>query len=95
MDDYAKTRRPIDSEISEVTREGLILWRLTMSGNRDLWCFVFETARGFFLVVEDHPEGTEPALISEHHADVIALVRRSEALKDAFLRSGWADVDVD
>jgi hypothetical protein len=95
MDDPRKTPRSIVSEISEVARDGLILWRLTRSGDRDLWCLVFETSIGFFLVVEDHPEGTEPPCMSERHADVIALVRRSDTLKDAFLRDGWLDADVD
>lgn len=95
MDDFAKTPRPIASEISEVARDGLILWRLTTSGDRDLWCLVFETSVGFLLVVEDHPEGTEPPRISERHADVIALVNRTDCLKDALLRDGWTEVDVD
>ena len=95
MDDFAKTPGPIASEISEVARDGLILWRLTTSGDRDLWCLVFETSFGFFLVLEDHPEGTQPPRLSERHLDVIALVSRSDALKDAFLRDGWSDVDVD
>jgi len=94
MDESSKTPKPIVSEISEVARDGLILWRLT-SGDRDLWCLVFEAAIGFFLVVEDHPEGTQPPRLSERHEDVIALVSRSDTLKDAFLRDGWTEVDVD
>jgi hypothetical protein len=94
MDDSTKAPWPIASETSEVARDGLILWRLT-SGDRDLWCLVFETSIGFFLAVEDHPEGAEPPCISERHADVIALVRRSDTLKDAFLQDGWLDADVD
>jgi hypothetical protein len=95
MDESSKTHRPIVSEISEVARDGLILWRLTTSGDRDLWCLVFETSSGFYLVVEDHPEGTEPPRISERHADVIELVNRMDCLKDAFLQDGWTEVDVD
>jgi hypothetical protein len=95
MDDFAKTPRPIASEISDVARDGLILWRLTTSGDRDLWCLVFETSVGFLLVVEDHPEGTEPPRICERHADVIALVNRTDCLKDVFLQDGWTEVDVD
>ncbi len=95
MDDSTKAPGPIVSGISEVARDGLILWRLTRSGDRDLWCLVFETAIGLFLVVEDHPEGTEPARINERHADIIALVSRTNTLKDAFLRDGWTEVDVD
>jgi len=95
MDESSKTPRPIVSEISEVARDGLILWRLTMSEDCDLWCLVFERSSGFFLVVEDHPEGTEPPRLSERHADVIALASRSDTLKDAFLRDGWTEVDVD
>ena len=95
MDESSKTPRPAVSEISEVARDGLILWRLTMSEDCDLWCLVFETSSGFFLVVEDHPEGTEPPRLSECHADIIALVSRSDTLKDAFLRDGWTEVDVD
>jgi hypothetical protein len=94
MDESSKTPKPIVSEISEVARDGLILWRLTR-GDRDLWCLVFDTAIGFFLVVEDHPEGTQPPRLSERHADVIALVSRSDALKDDYLQDGWSDVDVD
>lgn len=95
MDDFAKTPRSIASEISEVARAGLILWRLTLRGDRDLWCLVFETSIGFFLVVEDHPDGTEPPRITERHADVIALVNRTDSLKDAFLQDGWTEVDID
>jgi hypothetical protein len=95
MDDSTKAPRPSVSEISEVARDGLILWRLTTGGDRDLWCLVFETAIGFLLVVEDHPEGPQPPRISERHADVIALVSRIDILKDTFLRDGWTEVDVD
>jgi hypothetical protein len=95
MDEPTKTPRSIVSEISEVARDGLILWRLTRSGEHDLWCVVFETSIGFFLVVEDHPERTEAPCMSERHADVIALVSRSDALKDDYLQDGWSDVDVD
>lgn len=95
MDDFTRTPRPIVSEISEVARHGLILWRLAMRGDRDLWCFVFDTSVGFFLVVEDHPEGTAPPRISERHPDVIALVGRTDALKSAFLQDGWTEIDVD
>jgi hypothetical protein len=95
MDESSKPPRSIAAEISEVARGGLILWRLTMSEDRDLWCLVFETSIGFFLVVEDHPEGTRPPRLSERHADVIALVSRSDIVKDAFLRDGWTEVDVD
>jgi hypothetical protein len=95
MDDVNKTPDPIVSEISEVARHGLILWRLAMKEDRDLWCFVFDTSIGFFLVVEDHPEGTAPPRLSERHSDVIALVNRTDALKGAFLQDGWAEVDVD
>lgn len=95
MDDFAKATRSITSEISEVARDGLILWRLTRSQDRDLWCLVFETSIGFVLVVEDHPEGSEPPCMSERHADIIALVGRTDTLKDTFLRDGWTEVDVD
>ena len=95
MDDRTNTPRSIVSEISEVARDGLILWRLTRSGDRDLWCLVFDTSIGFFLVVEDQPKGIEPPCINERHADIIALVGRTDTLKDTFLRDGWAEVDVD
>jgi hypothetical protein len=95
MDDSTKGPRPTVSEISEVARDGLILWHLTMSGDRNLWCLVFEAAIGFLLVVEDHPEGTEPPRISERHTDIIALVDRMDILKDHFVRDGWTEVDVD
>jgi hypothetical protein len=95
MDDSSNGPRPTVSEISEVARDGLILWHLTMSGDRNLWCLVFEAAIGFFLVVEDHPEGTEPPRISERHTDIIALVDRTDILKDHFVRDGWTEVDVD
>jgi hypothetical protein len=95
MDEPTKIPRSIVSEISEVARDGLILWRLMRSGDRDLWCLVFETSIGFFLEVDDHPEGTEPPCMSERHADVIALVTRTDTLKNAFLQNGWTEVDVD
>jgi hypothetical protein len=95
MDDSTKGPRPTVSEISEVARDGLILWRLTTSGGRNLWCLVFETSSSFFLAVEDHPEGTEPPRIIERHSDVITLVNRTDSLKDAFLQDGWTEVDID
>ena len=95
MDDFAKATRSITSEISEVARDGLILWRLTRSQDRDLWCLVFESSIGFVRVVEDHPEGSEPPCMSERHADFIAHVGRTDTLKDTFLRDGWTEVDVD
>jgi hypothetical protein len=41
------------------------------------------------------PKGTQPPRLSERHADVIALVSRSDALKDDVPADGWSDVDVD
>jgi hypothetical protein len=95
MDESSKMPGPIVSEIAEIARDGLILWRLTMGEDCDLWCLVFETSSGFFLVIEDHPEGTEPPRLSERYADVIALVSRTDILKDGFLREGWTELDVD
>ncbi len=95
MDDINKTPGPIVPEISEVARHGLILWRVATKEAQNLWCFVFDTSVGFFLVVEDHPEGTAAPRLSERYFDVIPLVNRADVLKGAFLEAGWAEVDVD
>jgi hypothetical protein len=83
------------TEFSELTAGGLILWRLTTAGQPDLWCLAFELPEGLAFVLEDHPEGSQPARITEQHADIVTLVNRAEMLKLSLLRSGWTEVDVE
>ncbi len=81
-------------EPSDLTSVGLILWHLSSSGqSSDLWCLVFEFSDGFYLVVDDNPEGFEPPRINERQPDIQALVHRAEELKRSLVRCGWTELD--
>jgi hypothetical protein len=80
---------------ADFTSTGVILWRLSTTGEDDLWCFVFEHPYTYCLVLDSDPEGTKPYRVCEQYADIVNLVNRAEALKDTLLRSGWKDIDVE
>ena len=75
--------------------DGVILWRLSFSGQSELWCLVFELPSGWHLVLDDDPTGTAPYALAELHADIVSLVNRVDILKASLLRCGWEDIDVE
>jgi hypothetical protein len=81
--------------LTQVISDGLILWRLSSSGQADLWGMIFELPDGFNFVVDDDPQGPKPSRIHERHTDVISLVHRAETLKGSLVARGWVDVDVE
>jgi hypothetical protein len=95
MENTGDLSKPTAVEASGGLREGIILWRLTFRGQRDLWCMVFDTSSGYFLVLDDDPGGSAPLRASERYAEIISLVNRAEALKSVFMTGGWVDLDVD
>jgi hypothetical protein len=78
---------------SDLTSAGLILWHLSASGQSDLWCLAFEFSDGFYLVLDENPEGLEPLRINERQRDIHALVQRAEHLKRSLVRCGWTELD--
>lgn len=86
---------PRQGEPSVPTSDGLILWHLSATGQSDLWCLVFEFSDGFYLVLDDNPEGTEPPRLNERQADIQAVVDRADQLRRSLLRCGWTEHDVE
>jgi hypothetical protein len=95
MDDLTHSFPAPRDDFAELTTGGLILWRLSTSGQSDLWCVVFELRGGFYVVLDDDPEGCTPYKIHEHFDDIVGLMGLAEALKSALLQSGWRDVDIE
>jgi hypothetical protein len=81
------------AEPSDVTSGGLILWHLSADDHSNLWCMAFEFSDGFYLVLDDNPEGFEPPRINEWQPDIHALVQRADELRRSLLRCGWAEID--
>jgi hypothetical protein len=75
--------------------DGVILWRLSLQGRRDIWCLIFELCPGWHLVLDDDPTGTTPYTLAEHHVDIVDVVKRAEALKSSLLRCAWKEIDVE
>jgi hypothetical protein len=95
MDGLNRSARAPRGEFAELISDGLILWRLSATGQSDLWCLVFEHPNGLCFVLDDDPEGTQPQKVYGEHHDIVGLVNRTEALKAVLLRSGWSIVDVE
>jgi hypothetical protein len=87
--------RTSKDEPSIPTSDGLILWHLSTTGQADLWCLVFEFSDGFYLVLDDNPEGTDPPRLNERQKDITCVVHRAEELKRSLLRCGWTEHDVE
>jgi len=81
------------SQSSELTSDGLVLWRLSATGQSDLWCLVFEFPDAFYFVLEDDPHGIEPPRVTERHCDIDTLIDRAEGLKRSLLLCGWTDIE--
>jgi hypothetical protein len=81
--------------LSALLSDGLILWRLSTPERRDLWCFIFERNEGFYLVVDDDPNGTDPYQVHEQHSDIVSVAKRADALRAFLVKCGWEDVDVE
>jgi hypothetical protein len=81
--------------LSALLSDGLILWRLSTPERRDLWCFIFERDEGFYLVVDDDPNGTDPYQVHEQHSDIVSVAKRADALRAFLVKCGWEDVDVE
>jgi hypothetical protein len=94
MEGSNPSSRPARDEFSNLMSEGFILWRFS-SRRFNLWCLAFELPDGYYLVVDDNPEGPQPYLIHERHADAIGVMNRAEALACSLRRCGWTEVDVE
>jgi len=70
-----------------------VLWRLSASGQSDLWCLVFEFPDALYFVLEDDPKGTEPPRVTERHCDIGTLIERAEELKRSLMLCGWNDLE--
>lgn len=79
----------------DLTKDGLVLWSLSLPSGRDLWCLVFSMPTGFYLVVDHDPFGDGPLLISEPCGDIGTLVDRAERVKAAFVGAGAKESERD
>ena len=52
VDGLNRSSRASRGEPSDLTSAGAILWRLSTTGQDDLWCFVFEHPENFYLVLD-------------------------------------------
>ena len=95
MDGLNRSSRTSRGEPSDLTSAGVILWRLSTTGQDDLWCFVFEHPENFYLVLDSDPEGTKPYRLCKQYTDIVSLVNRAEVLKCSLLQSGWIDIEVE
>jgi hypothetical protein len=95
MDGMNRAPKVVASEFAELTADGVIFWHLSLSGQSDLWCLVFELSDGFYLVLDDDPTGTAAYTLSEQHVDIAGVVNRAERLKGSLLRCGWKDIDAE
>jgi hypothetical protein len=84
-----------EMEPSVLTSDGLILWHLSATSQADLWCLVFEFSDGFYLVLDDNPDGTDPPRLNERQKDIHSLIHRAEELRGSLLRCGWTEHDVE
>jgi len=95
MDRLNRSAPALRGKFADLISDGLILWRLSTTGQSDLWCLVFKHPNGLCFVLDDDPEGTQPYKVYGEHHDIVGLVNRTEALKGVLLRCGWSDVDVE
>ena len=95
MDDVNRPAALNRAEASELTADGLVLWRLSASGQPDLWCMAFELPDALYFVLEDDPHGTQAPRVTERHAGISTLVDRAETLKRSLLRCGWTEAEGD
>ena len=75
----------------EITSQGLALWRLKRSSTRHIRCLVGRFSGKLVLAI--HSEGK--VLVAESHSDIVPLVNQAEAMKAAYLRKGWTEVESD
>ena len=75
----------------EITSHGLALWRLKRSSTRHIRCLVGRFSGKLVLAI--HSDGK--VLVAESFADIVPLVDQAEAMRTAYLRKGWTDVDSD
>ncbi len=79
--------------LPEVTASGLILWRLRLSPEEQLWCSVHDFAGDLSLTVQDPAEARTAAAAA--HPNIGSLIDRAEHLRDQLEAAGWRLVDVD
>ena len=73
----------------EITSQGLALWRLKRSSTRHIRCLVGRFSGKLVLAI--HSEGK--VLVAESHSDIVRLVNQAEAMKAAYLRKGWTEIE--
>ncbi len=81
--------------LPEVTANGLVLWRLRLSSDQQLWCSVRDPDDAGELALAVCDPAADWAISSEVHADIGRLIDRSESLRDQLVADGWQVVDVD
>ena len=81
--------------LPEVTANGLVLWRLRLSSDQQLWCSVRDPDDAAELALTVCDPAADWAISSEVHADIGRLIDRAESLRDQLVADGWQAVDVD
>lgn len=76
---------------TEITSHGLALWRLKRSSTRHIRCLVGRFSGKLVLAI--HSDGK--VLVAESFSDIVPLVKQADAMRAAYLRKGWTDVDSD
>ena len=79
--------------LPEVTADGLVLWRVRRTPDRQAWCYVTEFCGEVTLSV--HDLGTDDVFIAEVHASLPSLVERAERIRRKLLATGWDEYDPD
>ena len=85
----------VSTVLPEVTVNGLALWRLRLSSDRQLWCAVRDSTDVGELVLTVCDPAADWAISWEVHANIGQLIDRSESLRDQLVADGWQAVDVD
>ena len=77
----------------ELTKHGLVLWRLRWASDRQLWCEGGDFAGELVLRVDNLATGQ--TTVSEVHETIESAIGRADSLRDQFIAAGWQEVDVD
>ena len=78
---------------TELTANGLVLWRLRRSSNQQLWCTAFE--RDGELTLTFHDPASERRPVAETHGHIASLMERADELRVLLVGASWEELDVD
>ncbi len=76
----------------ELASRDLVLWCVRRGVNLQLVCRVADVDGALALSV--HSGTGRQTLEGETHADVVSLVRRADAIRNALLANGWTEADI-